>query len=46
MQMMFFQNSLWLTCRYGETEHGTLDENLGDLELPPKTRYTTYAWIY
>jgi hypothetical protein len=43
---LFFQNGLRLTCRCGESEHGTLDYNLGDLELPPKTRYTTYVWIY
>jgi len=43
---LFFQNGLRLTCRCGETEHGTLDKSLGDLERPPKTCYTTYVWIY
>jgi hypothetical protein len=39
-----FQNGFRLTCRCGETEHGTAD---GKPYLnPTKTRYTTYVWIY
>ena len=40
----FYQNGLRLTCRCGETEHGTL-KGAGYLK-PPKTRFTTYAWVY
>jgi len=41
---VFFQNSLRLTCRCGETQHGTIEGSA--FEAPPKTRYTTYTWIY
>jgi hypothetical protein len=41
---LFFQDGLRLTCRCGETEHGTL-EGAGYLK-PPRTRFTTYAWVY
>ena len=41
---VFYQNGLRLTCRCGETEHGTL-EGKGYLN-PPPTRFTTYAWVY
>lgn len=41
---IFFSNGLRLTCRCGETEHGTLQGGAyGD---PPRTRYRTYAWVY
>jgi hypothetical protein len=39
-----FQNGLRLTCRCGETEHGTTD---GKAYLnPTKTHFTTYVWVY
>lgn len=41
---LFFQDGMRLTCRCGETEHGT-QEGKAYLE-PPKTRYTTYVWTY
>jgi hypothetical protein len=41
---LFFRDGLRITCRCGETEHGTLK---GKAYLnPPKTRYTTYVWTY
>jgi hypothetical protein len=41
---LFFSHGLRLTCRCGETEHGTLQGSVyGD---PPRTRYRTYAWVY
>jgi hypothetical protein len=41
---LFFSDGLRLTCRCGETEHGTLQGSAyGD---PPRTRYRTYAWVY
>jgi len=41
---IFFSGGLRLTCRSGETEHGTLEGSVyGD---PPRTRYRTYAWVY
>ena len=41
---IFFRTGLRLTCRCGETEHGTKDgKAVGD---PPETQYTTYAWVY
>ncbi|MFZ4508986.1 MAG: DUF2961 domain-containing protein [Fimbriimonas sp.] len=41
---IFFTDGLRLTCRCGETEHGTLEgPAYGD---PPRTRYRTYAWVY
>jgi len=42
---LFFQNGLRLTCRCGESDHGTLGDPV-DNDIPTKTRYTTYAWIY
>lgn len=42
---VFFQNGLRLTCRCGETEHGQTGGEQGYLN-PPKTRYTTYTWVY
>lgn len=41
---LFFEDGFRLTCRCGETEHGT-KEGAPYLE-PPSTRYTTYAWVY
>jgi len=41
---IFYSGGLRLTCRCGETEHGTLDGAVyGD---PPRTRYSTYTWVY
>lgn len=41
---IFFHSGLRLTCRCGETEHGTKEGNTaGD---PPETEYTTYTWVY
>lgn len=41
---LFFTDGLRLTCRCGETEHGTLQGSAyGD---PPRTRFRTYAWVY
>jgi hypothetical protein len=41
---IFFQDGLRLTLRVGETEHGRPGEPVtGD---PPRTRYTTYVWVY
>lgn len=41
---LVFDRGLRLTCRCGETEHGTLE---GKAYLsPPRTRYTTYVWAY
>jgi hypothetical protein len=41
---IFFRKGLRLTCRCGETEHGTKEgPAVGE---PPETRYTTYAWVY
>jgi hypothetical protein len=41
---IFFHSGLRLTCRCGETEHGTKQgKPAGD---PPATEYTTYAWVY
>lgn len=42
---IFFQDGLRLTCRCGETEHGTPAGPVA-YKGPPPTRYTTYAWIY
>ncbi len=42
---VFFQDGLRLTCRCGETEHGLAREKEGYLN-PPKTRYSTYTWVY
>ncbi len=41
---IFFHSGLRLTCRCGETEHGTKEgKAVGD---PPETEYTTYTWLY
>jgi hypothetical protein len=43
---LFFQDGFRLTCRVGETytEIGKkLPLNIGN---PPRTRYTTYVWLY
>lgn len=41
---IFFRSGLRLTCRCGETEHGTKQgPTVGD---PPETRFTTYTWVY
>jgi len=41
---IFFTNGLRLTCRCGETAHGTAD---GKASLNPQpTTYTTYVWYY
>ena len=42
---LFFQNGLRLTCRNGETEHGTREGRVA-YKNPPITKYTTYAWVY
>lgn len=42
---LFFDDGLRLTCRNGETEHGTAEGPTAYRE-PPTTRYTTYVWIY
>lgn len=42
---LFFTNGLRLTCRNGETAHGTAKGPVA-YKQPPKTQYTTYTWIY
>lgn len=42
---VFFQNGLRLTCRNGETAHGTAEGPVA-YKQPPKTKYTTYTWVY
>jgi hypothetical protein len=42
---LFFQNGLRLTCRVGETEYGDMNIKTATGN-PPKTRYTTYVWLY
>jgi hypothetical protein len=42
---LFFKNGLRLTCRNGETAHGTTQGPVA-YKLPPKTWYTAYTWIY
>jgi len=42
---LFFDNGLRLTCRNGETKHGTAEGPTAYRE-PPATRYTTYVWVY
>lgn len=42
---MFFADGLRLTCRNGETHHGTKEGKVAH-KMPPRTRYTTYAWVY
>lgn len=41
---LFFTDGLRLTCRNGETRHGDLEPD-SHFKLP-KTRYTTYTWVY
>ena len=41
---VFFENGLRLTCRCGETEHGTPSGN--PYLHPQETTYTTYVWYY
>jgi hypothetical protein len=41
---LFFNNGFRLTCRNGETEHGTTKG--GGYLSPPYTRFSTYAWVY
>ena len=43
---LFFTNGLRLTCRNGETEHGTAKGSPVGGKQPPKTQYTTYTWVY
>lgn len=42
---IFFSNGLRVTCRNGETRHGTQEGPVA-FKDPPRTRYTTYAWVY
>ncbi len=42
---LFFEQGLRLTCRNGETEHGTDQGNVA-YKMPPRTTFTTYAWVY
>ena len=42
---ILFQEGLRLTCRCGETAHGTPAGPVA-YKAPPPTRYTTYTWIY
>lgn len=42
---LFFNDGLRLTCRNGETEHGTAQGPVA-YKPPPKTRFTTYTWVY
>ncbi len=42
---LFFNNGLRLTCRNGETEHGTGKGKVA-FKNPPKSRFTTYTWVY
>ncbi len=42
---IFFDQGLRLTCRNGETEHGTDEGNVA-CEMPPATMFTTYTWVY
>jgi hypothetical protein len=42
---LFFSEGIRLTCRNGETEHGTAKGPVA-YAAPPKTNYTTYAWVY
>ena len=41
---IFFQKGLRLTCRNGDTEHGTKEGPAWG--GPPATTFTTYAWVY
>lgn len=42
---LFFNNGLRLTCRNGETEHGTAQGPVA-YKKPPKSKFTTYTWVY
>lgn len=42
---IFFQDGLKVTCRCGETEHGTTSGPVA-YKNPPVTKYTTYTWVY
>jgi len=42
---LFFSSGLRLTCRNGETEHGTPEGPVA-YKNPPVTRFTTYTWAY
>ena len=42
---IFFSSGLRVTCRNGETVHGT-PEGPAAFKPPPRTRYTTYSWVY
>ena len=41
---IFFQKGLRLTCRNGDTEHGTKEGSAWG--GPPSSTFTTYAWVY
>jgi len=42
---VFFTDGLRLTCRNGETAHGTVKGPVA-YKKPPRTCYTTYVWVY
>jgi hypothetical protein len=42
---IFFNGGLRLTCRNGETQHGTPEGPVA-YKAPPRTKYTTYTWVY
>jgi Protein of unknown function (DUF2961) len=42
---LFFNKGMRLTCRNGETKHGTPTGPIAYKE-PPCTRFTTYTWVY
>jgi len=42
---LFFAKGLRLTCRNGETEHGTAEGPVA-YKQPPPTTFTTYTWVY
>ena len=42
---IFFNKGLRLTCRNGETKHGTPEGPVA-YKRPPPTRFTAYTWIY
>ncbi|HEX5790880.1 MAG TPA: DUF2961 domain-containing protein, partial [Luteolibacter sp.] len=42
---IFFQNGLRLTCRNGETKHGTAEGPVA-YKTPPPTEFMTYTWVY
>lgn len=41
---LFFSEEIRLTCRNGETEHGTAQGPVA-YASPPKTNDTTFAWV-